>query len=194
MKMRKSFDFETEEGMFEIAREMCAFDILENHLSAMSEEAREKGKEKTLVDLFMEDFKDTKEQRQMRDLIIPTVEDSRNFFEKGKKIIEKDPIQASEKLYKTAENCIKILSQKYAQRQLEFAREHRSWKGLLDGISHKIDEALPGKNVENYWKTAFKLHVDGFHEGKMPPEEITKYYLGDIEELLKITEESENQN
>jgi hypothetical protein len=145
----------------------------------------------------MKDFKKIRDRESLSDmeLRIPTLIETEHFLQRGKELIDDDPIQASEKLYKTAENCIKILSQKYAREELDKAKEAGQWwTKLLNRASSKIgknlsDKIPDGDRIPNYWDAARLIHIDGFHEGRLSPEELRKYNrLGYVENLLEITE------
>ncbi|HEW93747.1 superfamily I DNA and RNA helicase and helicaseubunit [Candidatus Geothermarchaeota archaeon] len=96
-------------------------------------------------------------------------------------IRNRDPIQASEKLYKAIEECIKILSQIYKLPQYEKARaEGRWWIQLIGKAARRLSKTLREPRIEEAWAIAYDIHVWGFHEAK--------YDIGDIEDDIKYAE------
>ena len=112
--------------------------------------------------------------------------DEKRYLEEGKKYIELgDAVQASEKLYKAAEEAIKELSKHYAPITSSKASKKDRWtESLLREAVHEMENFL-GKEVRHYWDTAWFLHVMGFHEERLKINDV-KQRLGDIEELVKL--------
>ena len=172
--------------------------IRENCLYLETESKKKENKiAQAYIGDLMEDFKKIRDRESLSDmeLRIPTFIETEHFLQRGKELIDGEPIQASEKLYKTAENCIKILSQKYAQKELDKAKEAGQWwTKLLNRASSKIGKNLSNKipdgdRIPNYWDAARLIHIDGFHEGRLSPEELRKdNRLGYVEKLLEIAE------
>jgi len=67
------------------------------------------------------------------------------YLEEGRGLIDRDPVQASEKLYKAAEEVVKAVR--------AIARKIGGW--FVDA-----------------WDAANYLHVWGFHEAKLEPDDI----------------------
>ena len=103
-------------------------------------------------------------------------------LEEAKDYIKKnDPVQASEKLYKAVEECVKILSQLHELPQYEKARtEGRWWTQLLGKSARKLSKILKEPRVEQTWAIAYEIHIWGFHEAK--------YSVEDIEDDVKHVE------
>ena len=118
------------------------------------------------------------------------VEIAEHFLSEAKRYIEvNDPVQASEKLYKVAEECIKALAIRYKISEFEKAREAGRWKTrLLDKAALRLSQILNEPLIVDAWDTAFKLHVDGFHEARLDIDYI-RARLPKIEQLLKKTKE-----
>ena len=112
------------------------------------------------------------------------------ILEEAKMYIRRnDPTQASEKLYKVAEECIKVLAEIHAKEVYDEATEKGRWTvALLDRavreLSAKIDP-----NILHYWDNAWALHVWGFHEERLNIESI-KARLPSVERLIKVAKES----
>ena len=78
-----------------------------------------------------------------------------------------DVVQASEKLYKAAEECIKLLAKHLGLREAEIAEEKGRWTvTLLERAVEALTDKL-GADVRIGWDAANYLHVWGFHEAKI---------------------------
>jgi len=106
------------------------------------------------------------------------------FFEKGRALVDTDPVQASEKLYKSVEEIIKGLAKYYEFRDiLDRVGERGRWTTKdLDEAVIKISEKL-GDWFRRAWETAYYLHVEGFHEARLDQSEV-EVRVGDIERLV----------
>ena len=111
------------------------------------------------------------------------------YLEEGKSYIEsEDVVQASEKLYKAAEETIKSLAQSYADGIWKEVKEKGRWTSpLLFKAVRQIAEKLGGE-LRNYWDTAWTLHVEGFHEARLDIDDV-KERVENIEKLLKLESE-----
>ena len=107
-----------------------------------------------------------------------------DFFNEGKGYIERnDPVQASEKLYKAAEEAIKLLSETRALGIYKEAMEKGKWtRNLLFRAAFKM-----GREIRRCWSSAWTLHVEGFHEMALKIE-LVKELTEDIEELVTFAE------
>jgi len=115
---------------------------------------------------------------------------ARRFLEAKGYIGKGDPIQASEKLYKVAEEALKCLSAKYAVETSDEASKRGRWTTpLLFKAAETIAEKLGG-NVRRYWNTAWTLHVEGFHEATLDVAYVARN-MEDIEELVRLAEKEE---
>ena len=91
------------------------------------------------------------------------------YLKEAKECISKgDSVQASEGLYKVAEECIKALAMKFRIPEANEAyREGRWYTRLLSRaakvLSSKLDEPL----INIAWSIAYDLHVWGFHEASL---------------------------
>ena len=116
------------------------------------------------------------------------IELARKYLEEGVNLAEKDPIQASEKLYKAAEEAVKALAYKMRLTEITGEVERRGgWRtdDLFEAISRL--SRMHGEDVRRWWATAWELHVWGFHEAKA-----TRSYVAarikDVENLVKLAE------
>jgi len=109
------------------------------------------------------------------------------MFDEAKEFLAKeDSVQASEKLYKVAEETVKALAGEYAKDVVEEAEKEGRWKvGLLEKAVRKISRGL-NPEVRHWWDTAYYLHVEGFHEARLDIEGV-KERLQEIENLIKLT-------
>jgi hypothetical protein len=105
------------------------------------------------------------------------VEIAEKFLVEGRELIDKDPVQASEKLYKAAEEVVKTLALALNLPEARKATESGGWwSKLLEKAAQGIAKALGVKEFIPWWDTAFKLHVDGFHEAKLSSEDVKERY------------------
>ncbi len=92
---------------------------------------------------------------------------SHRYLEEGRALVDRDPVQASEKLYKAAEEAVKALAVFYnLQDVLAGVEEKGRWTvSYLEKAVEAISERLGGWFGEA-WDRAWALHVWGFHEAK----------------------------
>jgi len=99
-----------------------------------------------------------------------------------------DPVQASEKLYRAVEECIKILA---CLEGLDMCRRARGeggwWTRLLSRAARRLTLRLGEKLVLEAWLNAYDLHVHGFHEHGLGVDEVRES-LPVIEKLVNYTE------
>ena len=93
---------------------------------------------------------------------------SHRYLGEGRALVDKDPIQASGKLYKAAEEAVKALAIFYnLQDVLAGVEEKGRWTvSYLEKAVEAISERLGGWFGEA-WDRAWALHVWGFHEAKL---------------------------
>ncbi len=92
---------------------------------------------------------------------------SLKYLEEGRALVGRDPVQASEKLYKAAEEAVKALAIFYnLQDVLGGVEEKGRWTvSYLEKAVEAISERLGGWFLQS-WDNAWALHVWGFHEAK----------------------------
>jgi len=101
-----------------------------------------------------------------------------------------DAVQSSEKLYKSAEECIKALSENFNLEEVKAAEERGRWTTtLLEKAVRKLTNKL-SINVQLGWDAANHLHVWGFHEAKLDTEDI-KGRIPIIRKLIELLEKCE---
>jgi len=109
--------------------------------------------------------------------VLRHVEIAEKFLAKGRELIDKDPVQASEKLYKAAEEAVKALAIAFNLPEARKAIESGGWwSKLLEKAAQGVARALSIKEFILWWDTAFKLHVDGFHEARLSSEDVKERY------------------
>jgi len=112
------------------------------------------------------------------------LEEALRYLEEGKALINKDPVQASEKLYKAAEEVVKALAHHFnLEDVLKKVRSRGRWtvaelEKAVEIISEKI-----GEWFRRSWDTAWALHVWGFHEAKFDSQAV-KVRVADIEKMV----------
>jgi hypothetical protein len=109
--------------------------------------------------------------------VLKHVELAERFLAEGRELIDKDPVQASEKLYKAAEEAVKALATALNLPEARKAIESGGWwSKLLEKAAQGIAKTLEIKEFILWWDTAFKLHVDGFHEARLSSEDVKERY------------------
>ena len=104
------------------------------------------------------------------------------FLREGEDLVDRgDAIQASEKLYKAAEEVIKGQARIHADAKDVYAEAERRgrWNTTLLFKAARI----LGREIRHYWDSAWTLHVEGFHEAKLDLEEV-KERLEDVKKLV----------
>jgi hypothetical protein len=108
------------------------------------------------------------------------------FLAEGEKLVDKDPVQASEKLYKAAEEAVKAIATALDLDEARKALERGRWTlSLLDDAVYAISERLGVKELMDWWDSAYRLHVDGFHEARLRSIDVAKR-LGHVEALVGL--------
>ena len=114
------------------------------------------------------------------------------FIEESKEyLIKGDAIQASEKLYKAVEECLKVLAERHKLPEYEKAEKEGRWRSyLLVQAAGRLARGLKRKEIEEAWARAFNIHVWGFHEGKLEVEDI-KQNIPYVEWLVDFVKSQE---
>jgi len=98
-----------------------------------------------------------------------------------------DPVQASEKLYKAVEGCIRILACLEGLDECTKAREEgRWWTRLLARAARQLRRRLGENIVLEAWSQGYDLHVHGFHEHALSVKDV-EVSLPIIEKLVDYT-------
>jgi len=97
------------------------------------------------------------------------------FLEEGEALIEKDPVQASEKLYKAAEEAVKAFAAALELPEAREAAERGRWSSqLLFDAADSAAAKLGAAELPLWWRAAWVLHVEGFHEARLSGERVKK--------------------
>jgi hypothetical protein len=106
------------------------------------------------------------------------------YLEEGKRLADGDPVQASEKLYKAAEEVVKALAVYYNLDDIlgRVAERGRWTVTELSKAVLRISDKL-GEWFRHSWNSAWALHVWGFHEARFDSE-VVRRYLPDIERMV----------
>ena len=116
---------------------------------------------------------------------MPSDKSPSEFLDEGKSYIAKgDSVQASEKLYKAAEEAIKILALTHAPEAHKEALGRERW--TTDLLFKAADEM--GRELRHCWDSAWTLHVEGFHEMKLNINSVERR-IEDIAELVRLAED-----
>jgi hypothetical protein len=110
------------------------------------------------------------------------------YLEEGRKLIDTDPAQASEKLYKAAEEAVKALTTHFNLKDIlvDVEKSGRWSAGKLEKAVLSISDKV-GDWFRSSWDTACALHVWGFHEAKFGAEDV-KRRLPSIERMVTETQ------
>ncbi|AAY81638.1 conserved Crenarchaeal protein [Sulfolobus acidocaldarius DSM 639] len=95
-----------------------------------------------------------------------------------------DLVQASEKYYKAAEEAIKLLAIKHQIPVLKDLRKIDRWRADLLFLAVK-QLSLYYKDLSDIWKSAWILHVEGFHETRLNRHELL-FYVNHVKKLSRI--------
>ena len=108
-----------------------------------------------------------------------------HYLNEGKSLIDKDPIQAGEKLYKAAEETVKALTIYYDLKDI-LARVDEKGIWTVTELEKSVIEISKrlSKWFRQSWDTASYLHVWGFHEAKLDADDV-KDRLPDIERIIQ---------
>ena len=100
--------------------------------------------------------------------VLKYLELAERFLEEGKALMDRDPIQASEKFYKAAEEVVKTLTVYYNLSDiLKIVERKGRWtvtelEEAVELISQRV-----GEWFITSWDSAWAVHVWGFHEAKL---------------------------
>ena len=101
-------------------------------------------------------------------------------------LAKRDAVQSSEKLYKAAEECIKLLSERFNLPEVKEAEEKGRWTvTLLEKAVRKLSDKI-SIDVQIGWDAANYLHVFGFHEAKLEAKNV-KARIPLIKRLMELT-------
>jgi hypothetical protein len=100
--------------------------------------------------------------------VLKHLELAERFLEEGRALMDKDPIQASEKFYKVAEEVVKTLTMYYNLSDIlkTIERKGRWTVTELEEAVELISQRV-GEWFITSWDSAWAVHVWGFHEAKL---------------------------
>jgi hypothetical protein len=108
------------------------------------------------------------------------------FLAEGNELIDKDLVQASEKLYKATEEAVKTIAIALKLPEADEAAKRGRWTaGLLESAVKSIMRRLELNELYHWWDSAYKLHVDGFHEARLGSDDV-RLRLRDVEALVNL--------
>lgn len=115
------------------------------------------------------------------------------FLHEALSLLEKnDTVQASEKLYKAAEEAIKAMAEALGLPEAEEARKRNKWSmRLLDSAARRLAREI-NERIYDDWDHAYFLHTEGFHEARLDKNQV-KARVKYIKELLEIAKEIMSQ-
>jgi hypothetical protein len=109
--------------------------------------------------------------------VLKHIELAEKFLVEGRELIDRDPVQASEKLYKAAEEVVKALATALNLEEARKAIESGDWGSrLLNKAAEAIADKLSLEEFSLWWKAAFYLHVEGFHEARLENIDVKRNY------------------
>lgn len=128
-------------------------------------------------------------QLDPKDEVVLHLELAQHFLKEGRNFVDGDPVQASEKLYKAAEECAKALALHFDFRDLlEKVEERGRWTVTeLEKVVERISDKV-GDWFRSSWDSAWVLHVWSFHEAK-PDSEAVKRRLKDVVKIVDKTKD-----
>jgi len=108
------------------------------------------------------------------------------FLNEGEGLLNEGKlVQACEKIYKAAEDAVKILVKKHAPDIYRDAESRGRWTiSLLDKGVQSLEREL-GEDMGRGWDAAWVLHVEGFHEERMN-EKSVKWRLKYVKRLVEL--------
>jgi undecaprenyl pyrophosphate synthase len=126
--------------------------------------------------------------------VLRYVELAERFLVEGRGLIDGDPVQAGEKLYRVAEEAVKAIAVALGLEEVKEALRRGRWTTkLLDDVVWSAGLKLGIKELQYLWDSAYKLHVDGFHEARLTSDEVIRRVEA-IEILVNIAKKVVQQN
>jgi len=106
------------------------------------------------------------------------------YLEEGRALVDRDPVRASEKLYKASEEVVRALAIHFNLGDiLRGVSERGRWSaGDLEKAAIRVSDRL-GEWFRYSWDSAWALHVWGFHEAKLDSESVRRR-VADVERMV----------
>ena len=96
------------------------------------------------------------------------------YLEEGRALAGRDPVQASEKLYRAAE-AVKALAAALELPEAREAAERGRWSSqLLFDAADSAAVKLGAAELPLWWRAAWVLHAEGFQEARLSGERVKK--------------------
>ena len=109
----------------------------------------------------------------------------KRFLKEGEELLKKgEVVQACEKIYKAAEDAVKILAKTHAPDIYREAESRGRWTVSLLGKAVRSLERKLDEDVGRGWDAAWVLHVEGFQEERLDAEAV-KWRLRHVIRLVK---------
>ncbi len=130
-----------------------------------------------------------------REVAEARLELAERFLEEAKEYLRRgDVVQASEKLYKAAEECVKVLAEHLGLPEAGKAKGCGRWyTWLLGRAAARASRLLGEPRIRSAWANAYDVHVWGFHEAKYDVETLeavlpdVEWLVGYVRQLLQKT-------
>ena len=107
----------------------------------------------------------------------------------GGELEKGDPVQAGEKLYKAAGECVKVLACLEGLEECSRARREGGWwTRLLARAARRLARMLGEPLILDAWSQGYDLHVHGFHEHALSVEDVAET-VPVVERLVAYTRE-----
>lgn len=108
------------------------------------------------------------------------------FLAEGNELIDKDSVQATEKLYKATEEAVKTIAIALKPPEADEAAKRGRWTtGLLESAVVNIMRRLELDELYHWWGSAYRLCVDGFHEARFRSIDVI-LRLRDVEAVVNL--------
>jgi hypothetical protein len=117
--------------------------------------------------------------------VLKRLELAERFLAEGRELIDENPVQASEKLYKAAEEAVKVLAIALKLPEADEAKRDGWTAGLLESAMISVMKRLGVNELYHWWDSAYKLHVDGFYEARLGSDGV-RLRLRDVEALINL--------
>ncbi len=110
---------------------------------------------------------------------------AKKYLEEGIRLTDSDPVQASEKLYKAAEEAVKAAAKILNLPVISNVKERGRWTATdLEKAVETLSKRY-GEQIIHWWDAAWTLHVWGFHEAKLDSEAV-RTRIPYIEKMIQL--------
>ncbi|GAY26258.1 archaeal PaREP1/PaREP8 family [Desulfurococcaceae archaeon AG1] len=110
---------------------------------------------------------------------------AKKYLEEGIRLTDSNPVQASEKLYKAAEEAVKAAAKILNLPVISNVKERGRWTATdLEKAVETLSKKY-GEQIILWWDAAWTLHVWGFHEAKLDSEAV-RTRIPYIEKMIQL--------